>query len=179
VLGLKYGFVSRSACRHESGNPVLEFEHIVQINDPEDSRVKPLTRTQLWEGLLLRARNPGHFNDALSCRISSENDTGFIRHVTAGSTEFREQVFLDPQQTIRTWTAGNKQQIHAESITTIEEPAAGYLFVRFIYRRELQGESDPQLVAEHLKSAYKELDLEAISLIRLLAEESQSDQPLH
>ena len=158
---------------------MLEFEHIVQINDPEDSRIKPLTRDQLWSGLLLRARQPGHFNHALSCHISDENDNGFIRHVKAGDTEFREQVLLVPQQTIRTWTAGERQQIHAESITTIEEPAVGYLFVRFIYRRELENDNDRHLVGEHLKSAYRQLDLDAIAKIRLLAEGNAPELLLH
>lgn len=151
---------------------MLEFEHIVQINDPDDSRVKPLTRAQLWQGLLLRARNPDRFNHALSCRISEEHDSGFIRHVQAGTMEFREQVMLEPLQTIRTWTAGAREQIHAESITTIEEPAAGYLFVRFIYRRELEQDADRHLVGEHLKSAYRQLDLDAVARIRMLIEEA-------
>ena len=84
---------------------MLEFEHIVQINDPEDRNIKPLSREQLWDGLLLRARDPGKFNSALSCRLGRETPDGFIRYVQAGKTEFREEVTLTPRQKIETVTA--------------------------------------------------------------------------
>ena len=63
------------------GVDLLEFEHIVQINDPEDAKVKPMTRAQLWEGLLLRARDPGKFNAALTCRLADEGKNGFTRYI--------------------------------------------------------------------------------------------------
>jgi hypothetical protein len=147
---------------------VLEFEHIIQINDPVDSSVQDLSRTQLWQGLLLRARDPGKFNSALSCRIENEFNTGFVRYVRAGEVEYREQVNLQPQDQILTRTEG-RQQIHAESTTTIEEPAAAYLYVRFCYRRELDETPDGLMLAAHLKSAYVQLDIDAIALIRMLA----------
>lgn len=102
-----------------------------------------------------------------------------MRHVRAGDTRFIEQVSLQPMQAIHTCTAANDQQIHAESITSIEEPASGYLFVRFIYRRELPEDADLQLLGEHLKSAYRQLDIDAIALIRLLAEEEYLNTLLH
>ena len=150
---------------------MLEFEHIVQINDPEDGNLKPLTRAQVWEGLLLRARDPGRFNSALSCRLVDEYGKGFIRCVQAGNTEFREQVTLTHQESIATVTTGSDQPFHAESVTTIEEPATGYLFVRFFYRREIEDSAEGQLIGEHLKSAYLHMDVDAIALIRMLVED--------
>lgn len=150
---------------------LLEFEHIVQINDPQSSHIKLLNRQQLWEGLLLRARDPGKFNSSLSCRIEQVTDEGFMRFIQAGDSEFCEQVFLTHQEKIETITSGNDQSIYVESITSIEEPASGYLFVRFIYRRNLEDSREGQLVSEHLKSAYTQVDIDAIALIRLLAED--------
>lgn len=138
-----------------------------------------MSREQLWSGLLLRARDPGRFNPALSCHISDDAESGFVRHVRAGEVRFRERVELAPMQSIHTRTDGKADQIFAESITTIEEPASGYLFVRFIYRRELAEGGHDELVGSHLKSAYKQLDLEAIALIRLLAESEHQHSALH
>lgn len=150
---------------------MLEFEHIVQINDPEDSNIKPLTRLQLWDGLLLRARDPGKFNRSLICRLGPENDQGFIRYIQAGDTEFREQVTLTEQEKIETVTAGPDRPLYAQSITSIEEPAAGYLFVRFFYRRDMEDTAEGQMIGEHLKSAYFHTDIDAIALIRILADD--------
>jgi len=150
---------------------LLEFEHIVQINDPEDSNIRPLTRAQLWDGLLLRARDPGKFNNALTCRLADENSDGFIRYIQAGDTEFREQVSLTHQEKIETVTSGADQLLHAESITSIEEPAEGYLFVRFCYRRDMEDTAEGSMIGEHLKSAYFHTDIDAIALIRMLADD--------
>ena len=150
---------------------MLEFEHLVQINDPENSDIRPLSRQQLWEGLLLRAKDPGKFNNALTCRIDEVTSNSFIRYIQTGDTEFREQVSLTLLKKIETIITGSDQPIHAESITSIEEPAAGYLFVRFIYRRDIEDSREGELVGEHLKSAYAQIDIEAIALIRMLAED--------
>ncbi len=150
---------------------MLEFEHIVQINDPEDAAIKPMSRSQLWEGLLLRARDPGRFNAGLSCRVVNENDSGFVRYIQAGDTEFREQVTLTHQERIETVVTGSDQPLHAQSVTSIEEPAEGYLFVRFFYQRDLENGAEGHMVGEHLKSAYFQTDIDAIALIRMLVED--------
>jgi len=150
---------------------LLEFEHLVQINDPDNGAIKPLSRTQLWDGLVMRARDPGRFNSALTCRIDHVSHDSFVRYVQAGNTEFREEVTLTPQERIETVTAGGSEPLHAESITSIEEPADGYLFVRFIYRRDMEETREGIMIGEHLKSAYLHTDIEAIALIRMLAED--------
>jgi hypothetical protein len=150
---------------------LLDFEHIVQINDPDDDSIKPLSRQQLWEGLLLRAKDPGKFNNGLFCRLDEVAENSFVRYIQAGDTEFREQVSLTYQENIETKTVGVNQSIHAESVASIEEPASGYLFVRFIYRRDIEDSKEGALIGEHLKSAYVQLDIDAIALIRMLAED--------
>jgi hypothetical protein len=158
---------------------LLEFEHIVQINDPEDSAIKPLSREQLWEGLVMRAREPGRFNSALTCHVDRLTHAGFIRCIQAGDMHFREEVTLTPREKIETVTTGTNQPIHAESVTSIEEPAHGYLFVRFIYRRDLEDSREGQMIGEHLKSAYLHTDIDAIALIRMLAEDKLLNQKPH
>ena len=150
---------------------MLEFEHIVQINDPDNDSIEPMTREQLWEGLLLRAKDPGKFNNGISCRVDKVTEDSFVRYIKAGETEFREQVSLTYQEKIETVTAGDSQTIYAESIASIEEPANGYLFVRFTYRRDLEDSKEGVLIGEHLKSAYVQVDIDAIALIRMLADD--------
>ncbi len=158
---------------------MLEFEHLVQVNDLQNDRLPDITRHQLWEGLVLRARNPDKFNHALECRSEQIDEHEFLRTIDVGTESFRERVKLYPQEEICTHTVGSATPSNAESITRIEEPEAGYLFVRFIYRRDLDIDGDRVDVGEHLKSAYVQVDRDAVALIRLLAESDLFDQPIN
>ena len=102
-----------------------------------------------------------------------------MRIIEAGNSKFCEKVVLTPEQEIHTQTLSELDQLQAESTTRIEEPEAGYLFVRFIYRRELVDTSEQVDVAEHLKSAYVQVDRDAIAMIRMLAESQLFDQPIN
>lgn len=155
---------------------MLEFQHIVQVNEHGDSALI-ITRSQLWQGLVLRARNPEKFNVALQCESSDSGSGRFIRKITAGNTQFTEQVTLHPESKIETNTLPDMNVMVAESSALIEEPEPGALFVRFSYRRELEMGTDSVNVAEYLKAAYVQLDREAIAIIRMLAQ-SENDNPL-
>lgn len=148
---------------------MLEFEHIIQVNDPANSDIPLLTRSQLWEGLVLRARRPDKFNDSLNVRTDDYAEDEFERIIDVGENQFHERVMLYHDERIHTQTMEEYDQIDAESVTQLEEPEEGYLFVRFSYRRELE-EDDSVDVGEHLKSAYLQTDRDAIGLIRMLAE---------
>ncbi len=55
----------------------MNFEHLIQINNPLNPLVDSLTREQLWEGLVLRTEQPQLFVLGLdSCAIlAREGDT--------------------------------------------------------------------------------------------------------
>ena len=152
---------------------MLEFEHIVQVNDLSDASLSVLTRSQLWQGLVLRARSPDKFVEGLQCASEQISSNEFMRTVQAGASSFREKVVLYPQEKICTRTIADPNQISAESTTRIEEPEAGSLFVHFSYRRDLDGHDQQVDVSEHLKAAYVQVDRDAIAMIRMLAEKRQ------
>tara|TARA_A100000164_G_scaffold374995_1_gene409118 strand:+ start:2111 stop:2377 length:267 start_codon:yes stop_codon:yes gene_type:complete len=85
-------------------------------------------------------------------------------------------VLLYPEQKIHTSTIAEIDQITAQSVTCIEEPESGFLFVRFSYKRELEESNQQVDVGEHLKSAYVQVDRDAIAMIRILAESKLFDQ---
>lgn len=148
---------------------MLEFEHIVQVNDLGNDELPVITRSQLWQGLVYRARKPQHFNHSLHCDIDDGDATRFTRRIQAGSSCFLEEVLLTPEQQIVTQTP-SAEPIQTRSVTTIEEPEPNSLFVRFHYRRDLIA-NDPRVdVAAHLKAAYVQLDRDAIARIRDLTE---------
>ncbi|MDP1931082.1 MAG: DUF1857 family protein [Gammaproteobacteria bacterium] len=148
---------------------MLEFQHIIQINTPDEPVIPRLHREQLWEGLVFRTKYPGHFNATLSARLENVTHAGFVRYLRFGSGELRDEVMLTEGQEIRTSTAGSAQQMFAESITRIEEPLPGHLFVRFMYRRDSGNEPGGLDVDEYLKAAYVQNDRDAIALLRQFA----------
>lgn len=158
---------------------MLEFEHIVQVNDPDNEDLIQLSRDQLWEGLVFRARQPGKFNPSLSCEVEEIDNNEFLRSISAGESRFHERVMLYPDDSIQTSTTDEVEQINANSITDIEEPESGYLFVRFSYRRDIDDDDDSVDLAEHLKAAYVQMDRDAISMIRMLAESGLFGQAIN
>lgn len=115
---------------------------------------------------MLRARRPDRFNDSLKVTNIEHAEDEFERIIEVGEFEFHERVMLYPDERIHTQTMEEYEQLDAESVTELEEPEEGYLFVRFSYRRELENEED---VEEHLKAAYLQTDRDAITQIRMLA----------
>ncbi len=85
---------------------MLEFEHIVQVNDLGNDAIIDITRTQLWRGLVLRARSPEKFNRGLQCQSEELRDNEFVRIIEAGGSKFCEKVVLSPEQEIHTRTLG-------------------------------------------------------------------------
>ncbi len=158
---------------------MLEFEHIIQVNDLNDASIPNISRSQLWQGLVLRARSPEKFNRSLNCQSRSVAPNEFLRTISVGDTKFCEHVVLFPEKRIHTSTVEDQDQITAESEAQIEEPEAGYLFVRFRYKRELEEDNTAVNVGEHLKSAYVQMDRDAIAMIRMLAQSAMFDQPLN
>lgn len=157
---------------------MLEFEHIIQINDSGNPHFPALSREQLWQGLLLRAKYPEKFNPALSCRTEEVSPLRFHRFVRAGESEFCELVALDPLMSVHTHTV-DSQPYHAESTAVIEEPEAGSLFIRFSYKRELPADDEQLAVGEHLKSAYLQVDRDAVAMIRMLVQQDSLDQSVN
>lgn len=149
---------------------MLEFEHIIQVNDLTDNEISVLSRDQLWDGLVLRARRPDKFVPSLTVHTEELAFDEFERTIEVGGSKFVERVLVYPEGKIHTETLEEIEQISAQSVTQIEEPEAGFLFVRFTYRRELEIEDDGMDVGEHLKAAYLQTDQDAIAQIRVLAE---------
>jgi hypothetical protein len=74
----------------------MNFEHLIQINDPENPLIDPLHRDQLWQGLLYRVENPVPFLPGLeSCTILERQ----CRH-PAPRTQFRPGTIIRDRVTL-------------------------------------------------------------------------------
>jgi len=147
----------------------LNFEHLIQINDPQDPLIEPMTREQLWEGLVLRAEQPQLFVLGLdSCTILAREENTLERELHYGKATVRDRVTLTPTDSVRYDILPTADYVGGSLTMTIEEPEKTQLFLRFEYRTTLPvaATEDERQTSEIVKSAYRESDIDTVRLIR-------------
>ena len=150
----------------------MKFAHLVQINDPRYPLIEPLSREQLWRGLVLRAENPLLFVlalDAFESVRSGEN--AIARELHFGKLTLRDRVEFDPMDKVRYEIEATRDSPAATLAMTIEEPEANQLFVRFEYETRQGGAGAPldDFYDRFARQAYVEADIDTIATIRRLA----------
>lgn len=150
----------------------MKFSHLIQINDPLNPLVDPLSREQLWRGLMLRAENPLLFVMALDgFEIVERGENALVRRLHFGKLTLRDRVSFSPMRQVRYEIEAAGDSPAASLVMTIEEPEAEQLFVRFDYET-LRGESAApidEFYTSFAKQAYIEADIDTVSTIRRLA----------
>jgi len=149
----------------------MKFTHLIQINDPLDPLIEPLSREQLWRGLVLRAENPLQSVLALDAfEIVGRGDNTLARELHFGRLTLRDRVRFEPINRVRYEIEAARDSPAATLVMTIEEPEANQLFVRFDYET-LQYEAAAPLdefYGSFAKQAYVKADIDTISTIRRL-----------
>ena len=150
----------------------MKFSHLIQINDPLNPLVDPLSREQLWRGLMLRAENPLLFVMALDgFEIVERGENALVRRLHFGKLTLRDRVSFSPMRQVRYEIEAAGDSPAASLVMTIEEPEAEQLFVRFDYET-LRGEAAApidEFYTSFAKQAYIEADIDTVSTIRRLA----------
>ncbi len=150
----------------------MKFNHLIQINDPLNPLVEPLTRAQLWRGLVLRAEQPKLFMAHLDdCRIFDKTTDGLSRALRYGALTINDTVTFLPLLQVH-YQVPAQGEIGASSMRMrIEEPEPEALFVRFEYDIDQAGDptGEEAFYNEFRRSAYQEADIDTIALIRELA----------
>ncbi|MFD1555723.1 SRPBCC family protein [Paraburkholderia silviterrae] len=161
----------------------MNFEHLIQINDPLNPLVPPMTREQLWEGLVLRAEQPQLFVIGLDdCTILSREGNTLERELHYGHATVRDRVTLTPNENVRYDISPTADYVGGSLTMTIEQPDELQLFLRFEYRTTLPtaDTEDDRQTSEIVKSAYRESDIDTVRLIRQYVQgPGESEAPLH
>jgi hypothetical protein len=148
----------------------MKFEHLVQVNDPQQPLLRPLTREQLWQGLMLRAEQPQLFMSHLQdMRIVARGDSVLARELDFGAFKVRDRIRLEPLQRMIIETEATDTHGVGLLVMTIEEPQAGTLLLRFAYQLERVTRDDPgqeALYDRFVRSAYLEADTDCVARIR-------------
>ncbi|NYH21899.1 SRPBCC family protein [Paraburkholderia bryophila] len=160
----------------------MNFEHLIQINDPLNPFVDSMTRAQLWEGLVLRAEQPQLFVIGLdSCTILSRVGNVIERKLHYGQATVRDRVTLQDDQSVRYDILPTADHVGGSLTMTIEQPDELQLFLRFEYATTLPESTDPDAhqTQEIVKSAYRENDIDTVRLIRQYVQTKQEPGSLH
>lgn len=156
----------------------MKFEHLIEINDPLNPLIDPMTREQLWRGLVLHAEQPKLFMPHLDeCTIVERSAGELNRKRRFGKLIVEDHVSLTPLQQIR-YDVHEQGEISASSLTiTIETPSEHVMFVRFKYDDGHDAVTDEanKMYDEYKKSAYQEADIDAIRIVRELAQAGRLD----
>ena len=150
----------------------MNFEHLIQINDPENPLVEPLNRDQLWQGLMHRVENPLPFLPGLeSCTILERQADELLRELDFGPAMIRDRVTFAELSWVRFEIQPSAAHPGGSLTITIEEPEPGFLFLRFAYRTTLAADpnSEDRAYIEYVKSAYHQSDIDCVRIIRTLA----------
>ncbi len=150
----------------------MKFAHLIEINDPRNPLIEPLSRAQLWRGLMLRATEPEPFQPQLDrCTLLEQSGLYLKRELQYGDLVLQDSVRFLPQQQIVFEVPAQKGMPASRLTITIEEPEQDILFVRFEYENEASPEEDEanKMYDDFRRSAYKEADIDTIRTIRELA----------
>jgi hypothetical protein len=155
----------------------MQFEHLIAITDPGNPLVVPLTREQIWNGLLQRVENPLLFLPGLeSCAILERTSEALLRELDFGPATIRDRVTMAEAQWVCFDIVPSPSSAGGSLTINIEEPQPGFLFLRFAYRTALAStpDSEERAYLEYVKSAYHQSDVDCVRIIRTLATEGTS-----
>ena len=102
----------------------------------------PLTRTQVWAGLELKARDARLFLPpglCTRCDVVEESASHFVRDATIGGVDLREIVALEPQSKISFFQAAGPRE--GAIVNELFEDDAGALQLRFYCYLGLRGKT--------------------------------------
>ena len=148
----------------------MHYEHLLQINDANDPQIEPLTREQLWLGLVARAERPQYFLIGMDeCRIVERTANTLRRRMRFGTTQVCDRVTYEPPVQVRFDVEPTLEVSGARLIIRIEEPQPGELFLRFAYTLQTTADDAIGELDEYRKSAYRDADIDTVRMIRQLA----------
>ncbi len=151
----------------------MHFEHLIEINNPLDPLIEPLSREQVWAGLMYRVDEPGAFLPGLDrCVILSRDEQRVERELHFGRAMIRDTVTFLVHEWVRFESAANAEHAGGRLTIRVEQPDDLRLYLRFTYETTLQegaAAGEVLAVSEFIKSAYRESDVDTVRIIRLIA----------
>jgi hypothetical protein len=146
----------------------MRFEHLLQVTDPADPRVPPMSRDELWRGLLRRVETPQQFPlgpDRCELHAGARADER-RRSIHFGALRFEDRVRLLPGERIEFVPEPHEGAAPVCLTITIEAPSAGTLFLRFVYTADDPLDAGEKSLQRYREQAWLELDRDMLRTLR-------------
>lgn len=147
----------------------MRFEHLLQVTDPGNPLVPPMSRDELWRGLLRRVDAPQEFPlgpDRCESMPGPQADER-RRVIHFGALRFDDTVRLEPQQRIVFEPDPHEGAMPVRLAITIEEPSPGALFLRFVYSADdADAPAADRALQGYREQAWLELDRDMLRALR-------------
>jgi hypothetical protein len=118
----------------------------------------PLTRTQAWQGLVLKARDAREFlppNLCTACEVVEESATHIVREATIAGQDLREIITFEPDSKVTFFQATGPRE--GAIVNELFEDEAGALQLRFYCYLGLRGK-EPDGPEEQAEQAWMDGD---------------------
>lgn len=177
-----HGAIAAAPARRLLPENSMKFSHTIEVNNPHTPQLVPLTRQQLWLGLVLRAESPKLFMPHLDqCDLFDPTDSAVSRELRYGDLVIRDRVTFHPLEQVHYAVPAQGELTTASSLLMrIEEEQPGALSVRFEYDdgQDAPADATNEMYNEYRRSAYLAADNDTIDIIRILAAQGELTEPL-
>ncbi|MEN4825661.1 SRPBCC family protein [Pseudomonas sp. P39-UII1] len=134
---------------------MINVSRRLKVNDSSDAGKAHLTRAQLWEGLVGKARNAVPYVDAITeCIIVEDKGEKFIREIVLNNERLQELVTLTEEQSVEfVRLSGSARGV----IKNLIEEEAGVLYLRFVFDFSLDdstGDEQEKVFAQNMEASY-------------------------
>ena len=146
----------------------MRYEHLMQVTDPADPRVPPMSRAELWRGLMRRVESPQDFPlgpDECRSRPGAAADER-ERTIHFGHLRFDDHVRLEPEQRIRFTPVVREGTAPVALTITLEEPSPGLLCLRFVYEVGGEPSDEDRALQRWREQAWLEMDRDMLRTLR-------------
>lgn len=116
---------------------MFTLSHTMPVNETDPV----LSRSQIWQGLVLKAENPVPFLEAMSaCTVIDRGDDWLLRDFTLRGEDMQERVVFEPEERVTfTRTRSSAMGTIMNEIVTLED---GSLGLRFTFSLDVKGLED-------------------------------------
>ncbi|MEY9776524.1 SRPBCC family protein [Arthrobacter sp. MW3 TE3886] len=148
---------------------MIYVSNVLPVNNNDEF---PLTRAQLWDGLVLKANNALPFVGAMSdCTVTNRiSDTVFDRDIVVRGEPHTERITLqEPRRVVFTRTAGAVLGTIANEIEGTDEDLRLRFSFALVVSGVEPGSSEEQAYADGMKSDYLKAVESTIASVRATA----------
>lgn len=156
-----------------------KIEESVPVNDPTRPDLPVLNRSQVWQGLVMKAEDATRFVPIITyCKVIERFDGGFIREVNLRDGRMRERVTLTPEQRVRFEQLDGPLKGGVVD-NFIDEAPDGKLSLRFVFYlaegASMEGPGGPPggPPGGDIKSVYRQALENTLTTVRELAKEGK------